>query len=209
MNSNRPFLIAVTGGIASGKSVVCNWFENKGIKVFYADKLAHEALQDNDVIQKLIAVFGRTILNNDTIDRKKMGKLVFSDPQKLAKLNQIIHPEVRRKINEIILLSSDAYLVFEIPLLFEIGMQHAFDLCMNIFTETNEQISRILKRDNLPLEEIEHRIASQMNSYEKQKLADINLENNSSLAELKEKMNNLWPIVKKLKKKKIQNIMKI
>ncbi|MCF7793550.1 MAG: dephospho-CoA kinase [Candidatus Cloacimonetes bacterium] len=209
MNSSRPFLIAVTGGIACGKSAVCKWFENKNIKVYYSDKLAHEVLQENDVIQKLTDNFGDEILSNGKIDRKKLGKLVFNNPQKLAKLNRVIHPEVLRKIHEIILFSDSDYLVFEIPLLFESGLQNAFDLSMNIFSEECNQVERIEKRDKLSTNEGLQRIQAQMNSYDKQKLADINIENNGTIAELNQKLNNLWPLIKKMKKQDIQNIMKI
>ena len=75
--SNRPFLIAITGGIASGKTLVSRWFEEKGYKVVYADKIGHKFLDDEDIINKLTEKFGEDILDNKKINRKKLGQIVF------------------------------------------------------------------------------------------------------------------------------------
>ncbi|HPR16716.1 MAG TPA: dephospho-CoA kinase [Candidatus Cloacimonadota bacterium] len=203
----RPFLIALTGGIASGKTVVSQWFLAQNIPVFSADKIAHEVLHDPEVQDKLIASFGSEIRQNGEIDRKKLGEIVFGSPSALAKLNSLVHPEVRRRMAEIIAESDDDYLIFEIPLLFENGLQSAFDLTINIFTEQNWQIERMIKRDGISQQEAEQRIKAQMNAFDKQKLADINIANNGSISELQQRLTALWQLIKKLKKKDVTNLL--
>ncbi|MDO9578136.1 MAG: dephospho-CoA kinase [Candidatus Cloacimonadales bacterium] len=208
-NYTRPFLIAITGGIASGKTLVADWFADQGFEVHYADKIAHDIMNESEVTAKIIQTFGAEILPESVIDRRKLGRMVFHDPEKLKKLNDILHPLVRNEMKNLILLTDSSFLVFEIPLLFENGLQNSFDLNINIFTNRTNQIERVEKRDKLDRKEIIRRIDAQMSDFEKQKLADINIENNGTESELHQKMKNLLPLIKKLKKKEVKDILKI
>ncbi len=200
---NRPFLIAVTGGIASGKTLVSKWFEKKGFKVYYSDKIGHHFLDNEEVIPELVKRFGKKILKNNKIDRKKLGSIVFNSQEELHFMNLLLHPKIRRETRRIIEQSDEDYLVFEIPLLFENKIEKAFDLTINISTDKKTQVERLKKDNRLLPEEIEQRINSQMQDYDKQKLADINIENNTTLDDLYSKLENLLPIIRKLNYKEI------
>ncbi len=204
---NRPFLIAVTGGIASGKTLVSKWFEKKGFKVYYSDKIGHHFLDDKEVILKLIKRFGNKILSNEKIDRKKLGNMVFNSKEDLFFLNRLLHPKIRRETCSIIEQSDEDYLIFEIPLLFENRIEKAFDLTINISTDKKKQVERLKKDNRFLPEEIEQRIKTQMPDYDKQKLADINIKNNGSINDLYSKLENLLPIIRKLNYKEVVELI--
>ena len=204
---NRPFLIAVTGGIASGKTLVSKWFEKKGFKVYYLDKIGHHFLDDKEVNLKLVKRFGKIILKNNKIDRKKLGNIVFNSQEELHFLNLLLHPKIRRETRRIIENSNEDYLIFEIPLLFENKIEKAFDLTINVSTDKKNQVERLKKDNKFLLEEIEQRIKSQMQNYDKQKLADINIENNTTLDDLYSKLENLLPIIRKLNYKEVMELI--
>ena len=218
--SNRPFLIAVTGGIASGKTLVSKWFEEKGYKVVYADKIGHKYLDDEEVINKLTEKFGEDILENDKINREQLGQIVFGSKEKLYFLNQLLHPKIRKEMQKII----DEYeelntsskdlcqvpiLIFEIPLLFENKLEKAFDLVLNISSEKSIQIRRIIKKKKISEKRAKQIIDSQMSDFEKQKLADVNIENNLSLENLYEKLENQLQIIKKMKPGNMKRLIEI
>jgi dephospho-CoA kinase len=209
MNYDRPFLIAVTGGIAGGKTLVSNWFANNDIPVFYTDKLAHDVLDLPKVISKLKDVFGDDIFYENKVDRSRLGKIIFGNESLRKQLNSIIHPQVLAKMNEIIMLAESNYLIFEIPLLFELGLQNAFDLTINISARSELRIKRILNRDGISQDEAKHRIASQMSEFDKQKLTDINIANEGEIDELYNKLQNLLTLIKKLKKKEVKKVIEI
>ncbi len=218
--SDRPFLIAVTGGIASGKTLVSKWFEEKEFKVIYADMIGHKFLDDEDIIIKLTEKFGEEILDNKKINRKKLGRIVFESKEKLIFLNQLLHPKIRKDMQKII----DEYeelntsskdlcqvpiLIFEIPLLFENKLEKAFDFVLNISSEKNIQIERIIKMRKISEKRAKQIIDSQMSDFEKQKLADVNIMNNTSLENLYKKLENLLQIIKKMKHRKIKRLIEI
>ena len=218
--SNRPFLIAVTGGIASGKTLISKWFEEKGYKVVYADKIGHKFLDDEDIINRLTEKFGEDILDNKKINRKKLGQIVFGSKEKLSFLNQLLHPKIRKEMQKII----DEYeelntsskdlcqvpiLIFEIPLLFENKLEKAFDLVLNISSEKSIQIRRIIKKKKISEKRAKQIIDSQMSDFEKQKLADVNIENNLSLENLYEKLENQLQIIKKMKPGNMKRLIEI
>ena len=218
--SNRPFLIAVTGGIASGKTLISKWFEEKGYKVVYADKIGHKFLDDEDIINRLTEKFGEDILDNKKINRKKLGQIVFGSKEKLSFLNQLLHPKIRKEMQKII----DEYeelntsskdlcqvpiLIFEIPLLFENKLEKAFDLVLNISSEKSIQIRRIIKKKKISEKRAKQIIDSQMSDFEKQKLADVNIMNNTSLENLYEKLENQLQIIKKMKHRNIKRLIEI
>ncbi len=205
----RPFLIAITGSFASGKTLVSKWFEEKGFTVHYTDKLGHAILQDEKVIYILAEKFGNEILENGAISRTKLGKIVFDSTENLKFLNIILHPQIRSKTQVIIDSSREDYLVFEIPLLCENKLQDAFDMTINISATKENQISRSQKRNKMKIAQIEQRIKSQMSAYDKQKLADINIENNGTIDELYLKLENLLPLIKRMGKKDIRKIIEL
>ena len=179
--------IGLTGSIATGKSTVARMFEEFGCYVIDADKLVHEIYkQGEEGYAKVVKAFGNEILDkNKNIDRKKLAQIVLKDKEKLKKLESIVHPIVEKKRNEILnkiaKSKKDAIVIYDVPLLFEKGMQDMFDCVIVVWTDKKTQIKRLIKRNNLSKEEAEKRINLQMSIDKKRELADIVIDNSKSL----------------------------
>lgn len=118
----RPYLIAVTGGIASGKTLFCKELENRGMTVYYSDIIAHLILEEKEVKKRIIDKFGDIILTeNRKINREILRDMVFNNAEKLKYLNQIIHPEVSRKIQQIIDSSKQKMIFLKFPYWLRMG----------------------------------------------------------------------------------------
>lgn len=203
---DRPFLIAITGGIASGKSVVSKWFEKQKFLVFYADKIGHDFFEEQYFINKIKNIFGLEIIIKGSVNRAKLGEIVFDNAEKRKQLNELLHPEIRKRMQQIIDTSSQEILIFEIPLLFENGLQNAFDLTINISAQNEIRIKRIIERDGITKKAAQKRISSQMTELDRQKLANINIKNEKDINELYLRLKKLLPHIKKLKKKDIKKL---
>ena len=187
-------IIGLTGGIASGKSTVSKILIEQGYIVIDADLLARKVAEvDQPAYIQIVNHFGNTILKEDnTIDRKALGKLIFSNEEEKLNLNNIIHPyiyqELKKEINK---KCRDNKLVFlDIPLLFE-EYQNILDLGINfeeiwlIYVNETTQINRLMKRDKLDRAESQKRISSQMSMETKYKMADVIIDNNDDKLILK------------------------
>ena len=192
-------IIGLTGGIASGKTTVSNFLKSKGYLVFDADNIAREISELEEIRDEIVLNFGKEMLDeNFKINRKKLKSLIFQDRKKIQKLNEIIHPRVY-KFYEKIRYSSDLKeknIFFDVPLLFESGIDKFCDKTLLILANRETKIERIMKRDNIEKDLAEKIIDSQMTDEEKIKKADIVIENNSSIDDLIRKMErfceNLW-----------------
>lgn len=182
--------IGVTGGTGSGKSTFAKYLaEYLGCRVIDADALSRRASADKGVLETIRATFGDEYIAEDgSMDRKKMGALVFSDDSSREKLNGIIHPEVRRmyfldcaRFEK----EGEAFVIYDCPLLFECGLQGDVDKTVLVYTDDDTRRERIMTRDSLTREQAESRMASQMDQDEKLPLADIVVYNDSSLSDLK------------------------
>ena len=184
-------IIGLTGGIASGKTTVSNFLKSKGYLVFDADNIAREISELEEIRDEIVLNFGKEMLDeNFKINRKKLKSLIFQDRKKIQKLNEIIHPRVY-KFYEKIRYSSDLKeknIFFDVPLLFESGIDKFCDKTLLILANRETKIERIMKRDNIEKDLAEKIIDSQMTDEEKIKKADIVIENNSSIDDLIRKM---------------------
>lgn len=184
-------IIGLTGGIASGKSTVSDYFKLKGYKVYDADLIAKEITKTSEVERELIFNFGEKILDkNLKIDRKKLKELVFSDRKKLEILNEIVHPKVYNFFKNIYLKNNNKkeVVIFDIPLLFESGMEKICDRIILITANKETKIKRIIERDSISREFAEKIISSQMPDEEKIKKSDIIIQNDGTLEELIKKI---------------------
>jgi len=204
---DRPFLVAITGGIASGKSLVSKWFEDQQFSVFYADKIGHALFKEQYFKAKIEDIIEKEVIINDSVDRTKLGEVIFNSAEKRKQLNELLHPDIRKRMQQIIDASSKEIIIFEIPLLFENGLQKAFDIVINIWTDEKTQLERLMKRTNMTRDKSLKRIYSQMLTSEKKKKADINIENSTSLKLLEDKLNNIQLIINKRKFKKVVNLL--
>lgn len=190
--------IGLTGGIACGKSTVAQMFVRRGGHLIDFDKLAHEVQEpDMPAWRDVVGFFGPDILQPDKrIDRPKLAAIVFNHPEKLRRLNSIVHPRVFEQwclhLEKIKTLNAHAIVFADVPLLFEGGMQHLFDLTILVMIEPGEQIQRIIARNGVSREEAEIRLKCQMPIRDKISLADIVIDNRCTLRETEKRVEAVW-----------------
>lgn len=167
---NMPLLVGVTGGIGSGKSTVCAMLEELGCELFVADRVAKELqLADPEVISGITALCGRDVYFRDpsgtlSIDRKAVAKVVFSDPEKLAALNRLIHPKVREAFTREVqrcAREGKAILCKEAAILFESGMDHELDRIIVVAANNGLRLDRAVARGLGTREEVKKRMDAQ------------------------------------------------
>lgn len=191
-------IIGITGSIACGKSTVSNYLKSKGYIVIDADKIGHEALDDDYVKEKLILAFGNEIFEDNKINRQKLGELVFGNSSNLNVLNSIIHPEIRKKILEKIDKNNDKELIFiDVALLFEAKFDDLVDKIIVVYVDKNTQLTRLMKRNSISKKEALSRIVSQMNPIEKAKLGDYTVNNNLDVINTYEQVDKVLSELKK------------
>ena len=182
-------IIGLTGGIASGKSTVSRALQDLGAIVIDADEVAHTIIEPGKPAwEDIVEHFGSEVLNPDqTIDREKLGAIVFNDPERLQELNQITHPRVgeqfKQMIKNIKSQQADAVLFIEVPLLYETHMDRICDEVWVVWVDEETQIQRLMKRDGLSREDALKRIDAQMSLDEKAKRADVVIDNSFSIEE--------------------------
>lgn len=184
--------IGLTGGPGTGKSAVLKFIQTHGIKSVSSDKIVRDLQKPKGAISKKISkIFGSNFLkSNGELNREKLRKLIFGNPKKRRKLEKIVHPEVIKRIKEIIKKLEDKrekVALFELPLLFESKVEHLFDLKLLVFASKNMQIERLTKRDRISKQDALRMINSQIPLSEKKKMADYIINNNGNLRDLKEK----------------------
>ena len=193
-------IIGLTGGIATGKSQSSKIFKELGCYIIDADKLSRTlTAKDSKCLKDIVGTFGTDVLKDDgTLNRKKLGSIVFNDKQAKMELERIIHPHIIRKTNEKITKKySSTDIIVDAPLLFEVGLDRVCDTVIVVYAKYHLQLSRLMKRDNLSKEEAIKRIALQMPIEDKMKLADITIDNSGTLAELKKNVKFVYKQLKK------------
>lgn len=182
-------VIGLTGGIASGKSTVSKTLKELGAYIIDGDETAHSVIEPHKPAWRdMLDTFGRDILNpDDTIDRDKMGAIVFGNPDQLARLNQITHPRIMESFKEdyrrIKAANPNAILVLEIPLLYETFMDRMCDEVWVVWVDYETQLKRLMDRNHYSLEEAKSRIESQIPLDEKAHRADVVINNCGSIQE--------------------------
>jgi dephospho-CoA kinase len=172
-------LIGLTGGVATGKSTVAKMFGRCGAVVIDADQLARDVVQPGKPAWRdIVHTFGTGILNPDrTINRPALGSLIFSHPRKRRQLERIIHPRVAREqqrlTRQVARIDPDAVVIYDVPLLFEAGIDKRVDKIVVVTADRETQIARLSKRNGLSRSEALRRIKSQMPLSKKVRLADI------------------------------------
>ena len=186
-------VIGLTGGIGCGKSLAAQYFAELGALVIDADQLARAAIErGSDGFDEVVALFGDSILKDGNIDRRALGELIFKDPIAKTKLENIIHPFVRREFEEAVAsLNGDQVLVYEIPLLVETNAHEKFDLVITVESEMENRIARLRGR-GMHISEIEGRIAAQATREQRIEVADFLIENDGSEDELLRQVENIW-----------------
>ncbi|MDY0074364.1 MAG: dephospho-CoA kinase [Acholeplasmataceae bacterium] len=181
---HKPYLIGLTGGIASGKSTASNTFKSLGIPVIDSDEIVSNLWkQDIDMVKEIEEAFGYSM---DGKGKKQLAIDIFQDDLKRAKLNRIVHPKVFYQIEELKKqYANEPYLVIDMPLLLEVGYQKQVDIVCLVYVDQETQLKRLINRDQLAYEDAYMRINSQMSLEEKKSLSDVIFDNTGSIEYLK------------------------
>jgi dephospho-CoA kinase len=174
--------VGITGGIGSGKSTVCKVFRTMGIPVFEADVIAKQLMNNDPTLrQQLIHLFGSSVYQSDqTIDRKYLAGIIFSNSSLLSKLNEAVHPAVRKSFDEWLLNQNSPYVIHEAAILFESGFYKMMDKTITVVTNETERIDRVVKRDHITIEMVQQRMKNQWKDEQRIKLADFVIGNNDN-----------------------------
>ena len=182
--------IALTGGISTGKSTVCNLLKLHGFLTIDADKIAHKLLDENS--SKIEEMFGKEYVENGKVLRKELGKIIFSNEENKLKLEALLHPLIKEEIikeSKIYEEQNKPYFV-DIPLFFE-KMHYPISKSLVIYTPKELQIQRLMKRDNIDEKEAKLKISNQMDIEEKRKLANIVIDNSKDLKHLQNEVERV------------------
>jgi len=193
-------VIGLTGGIGSGKSTVSQMMAERGAVVIDADRVGHEAYQPGTKTwQDLVAAFGNGIIAQDgAIDRRKLGAIVFGNPDELARLNRIVHPRMFEMMKERIERYREQgtkVVVLDAAILFEANWTPLVEEVWVVVTDESAVIKRASARSGLPEEQIRSRLRAQMPVSEKVKKANVVIKNDGSLEDLRAKIQELWNIL--------------
>lgn len=200
MKQNNCKIIGLTGGIATGKSTVTKFLIGMGFKVIDADKIARKVVEVNyPAYEVIVKEFGREILTEDlTIDRKKLGSIVFNDKGKREKLNSIVHPRVFQEMRKLIsnYCHIEKLVFLDIPLLIEeLSLFKEYNIDIDeiwlVYTDEEIQIERLMKRDSLSYNDARKRVNSQIPIKTKKKYANKIIDNNKNIEELKNTVKDI------------------
>jgi dephospho-CoA kinase len=189
-------IVGITGNIASGKSEVSKYLKSLGFVVIDTDVITSLIyLHDDDFKEKMIKLFGKKILRaDDSIDKRKVAKIVFDDPDEMKKLSKLIHPLIKKELKKV-LEPLDGYIFVEAPVLFEAGFEDMFDQILMISVSYQEQLKRLMKRPNMSQQEALKIIEAQMPQSLKEKKSDYVIDNSYDLTTLH---RNIDQYIKKL-----------
>jgi len=195
-------IVGLTGSVGTGKSTVTNFFRELGAYIIDWDELAREVIRPHlRAWKEIVEYFGKDFLNEDlTINRQNLAEIVFSDKKKVAKLNQIVHPEVfkedERITNEIKSLDPDALIIKDIPLLFELTRPIFVDKVVVVSASEQTQLRRLAEK-GMSREDAQSRIKSQLPLEEKIKSADFIINNDGPLEETKKQVEEIYSLLRK------------
>ncbi|GAB3045087.1 hypothetical protein GCM10027052_29410 [Parafrigoribacterium mesophilum] len=194
------YLIGLTGGIASGKSLVAERLAEHGAVHIDADQLARRVVEPGtEALARIAEEFGQEVIRPDgTLDRTALGTMIFQDAERREVLNGITHPAVKALARELIAQAADrdpdAVVVYDVPLLVEAGVNgdNAFDLIVVVHASLETRIERLITLRGLTRQEAVHRLNSQATDTERLAVADIVIDNDGSLADTLTQVDRLW-----------------
>jgi dephospho-CoA kinase len=186
--------VALTGGIASGKSMVAAELAARGAIIIDADVLAREVVEPGTpALAAIIDRFGEQVVTDGRLDRPRLAQLVFADPLARRDLERIVHPAVRARAAELEQAAPPAAIVVHvIPLLVETGQQGDFDLVVTVDVDHETQIQRLMARNGFTRAEAESRVAAQASREDRKIAAHVVVDNTGSVTQLREQVDALW-----------------
>jgi dephospho-CoA kinase len=190
--------IGLTGGIACGKSTVSAMLVHRGAILVDADQIAREVVEPSSpVLHEVAEQFGNEVLLLDgSLNRKKLGEMIFGNDEARKKLESLLHPPIRAlmrgRMEAFEQLHPDKLVVVDVPLLYESGLEYMFDKILVVFVPRDVQLQRLVERDKLSLEQAEARLKAQMDIELKRERADIVIDNRGTLEETEKQIGDLW-----------------
>ncbi len=186
--------VGLTGGIASGKSLVATELAKRGAVIIDADLLAREVVEPGTPgLAAIVERFGSDVVSNGRLDRAALAKIIFADERARRDLEAIVHPAVRRRAAEREAQApADAVVVHVIPLLVETGQQDAFDMVLVVDVDQEIQIQRLRERDGATRADAEARLAAQAPREQRSAAADVIIDNSTDATELREHVERIW-----------------
>ncbi|MFH0918284.1 MAG: dephospho-CoA kinase [Candidatus Omnitrophota bacterium] len=196
----NKFILGVTGNIGSGKSTVARMFKNQDCALINADCLGHDLISSGTgVYGKIIKSFGRGILRSDnSIDRAKLSKIVFTQRAALAKLNGIVHPELIRQIKRRIRKSNNKIIILDAALIIEAGLTSLVDKLVVVTAKKQQQILRAQKSLGLVKKQVILRMKSQISQKAKLRFADFIIDNSSQLSKTQKQVSKIRRLLARL-----------
>lgn len=194
--SEDSIKIAVTGGVASGKSTVCNIFQDLGVNTYSADQFSRDVVKkDSRAYHKIIEYFGKTVVKKDgSINRRLLRDIITKNYQDKVALENIVHPEIislmKKKLAEAQKTSQN--IVMEVPLLFELDLENLFDVTIMVYAESDLKMERLQTRDNVTEKKASTLMGLQMADEKKIKRSDIVIYNNGSKEQLAKEVKKLY-----------------
>ena len=176
-------VIGITGGIASGKSIISEKLIEMNYKVIDADQIALKVSENENIIELVQLMFGNDYILDGKFNRNKLAELIYNDDEAREKLNSIMHPEIRKSIQAEIDSCSDELIFLDIPLLYEANWQDLCSKVILVYVDENTQITRLMLRDKIDTEYAKKKIKSQMPLKQKIYLADFVIDNNKDISD--------------------------
>ena len=207
---DNRLLVGVTGGIASGKSTVARMLEELGAPVIDFDALSRSVVEPGKAAWKdIVAYFGEQVLLEDkTLDRKKISEIVFRDPEKRKKLEGFTHPRIyedfRRLVKEYTQKDPEVIIQVVVPLLIEANLQYLFHKLLLVYIPQEKQIERLMDRDKISREMAQNILTAQLPIDEKKGYADFIVDNSGSLEETKRQVGEVWQKLKKFQEERLK-----
>ncbi len=180
---NVSVILGLTGGIATGKTTVAKLFEARGADLIDTDIIAKNVLTNPTTLKELRSVFGHTVFDDETLNRKKLAQVIYSSDDLRKSLNAIVHPKVKKRVKDklkILQSNDDSLIVIEVPLLFEAGFDDLCDKTLVVYTSKAIQLERLMDRDSINREYAQKKINAQMPLEDKKKRADYLIDNSKS-----------------------------
>ncbi|CAL9320557.1 dephospho-CoA kinase [Streptomyces sp. SudanB52_2052] len=187
--------VGLTGGIGAGKSEVSRLLVECGAVLIDADRIAREVVAPGTPgLASVVEAFGDEVLTaNGSLDRPKLGSIVFSDPAKLATLNSIVHPLVGARSRELEeAAAEDAVVVHDVPLLTENGLAPLYDVVIVVDASPETQLDRLLTRRGMTEKDARARMAAQATREQRREIADVVIDNDVPLEELERRVREVW-----------------
>ncbi len=188
-------IIGLTGGIGSGKTTIAKLFLKAGIPVYIADDEAKKIMESAEIIAAIKELFGTSIFENEILNRKKLATIVFENPEKLKKLNAIIHPAVKKDFENWMLTHKKfPFIIYEAAILFESGSYKNCDLIITVTAPIETRIQRVIQRDKTTRENVLNRINAQWTDAQRIPKSDYVIEN-TTFAVMKEEVDEILKIL--------------